>query len=94
MAGRTMVAVLAWVVALLAPAARGSQVETIVKSYFELQSQGACAAWADLFASPFSVTDPHGSAPITDIGALKQNCESANATFSEVVLEAGDTPGV
>ena len=31
----------------------GASLETIVKSYFELQSQGACAAWVDLFAGDF-----------------------------------------
>lgn len=75
--------------ALLAVAcARGSQIESVVKSYFELQAQGACEAWADLFAPSFSVTDPHGTAPITSIATLKSACSSANETFSEVNLEA------
>ena len=56
----------------------GASLETIVKSYFELQSQGACAAWVDLFAADFVVTDPHGTAAITDIGVLREACESSN----------------
>ena len=70
----------------------GASLETIVKSYFELQSQGACAAWVDLFAADFAVMDPHGTAAITDIGVLREACESSNVIvkgFSIVSRKSG-----
>ena len=81
-----MVRVSQWVL-YMAVLAESSQIETIVKSYFELQSQHSCGAWTDLFASSFVVTDPHGTAPISDIEALREACESTNTTFSEILLE-------
>lgn len=69
------------------PRANGA-VEVVVKSYFELQSQGACAAFVDLFADAFEVRDPHDTPAVTSKSALEQACESSNATFSEVDLRA------
>ena len=69
------------------PRANGA-VEVVVKSYFELQSQGACAAFVDLFADAFEVTDPHETPAVTSKSALERACESSHATFSEVDLRA------
>lgn len=52
------------------------------------QSQGACAAFVDLFADAFEVTDPHDTPAVTSKSALEHACESSNATFSEVDLRA------
>lgn len=80
-----LAAALCLLAGLVGPAA-GTPVTSAVTKYFTLQSEKDCDGWVGLFADDFSVTDPLGTAPITNRTALLQGCKGGAAFFAQILI--------
>eukprot|EP00947_MAST-08B_sp_MAST-8B-sp1_P004395 g4395.t1 len=76
------------VTGLATPVATRASVPDVVLRYFTSQNERNCTELGSLFNATFSVTDPHGSPPVTSLDALLAGCKGEMQTFSKVSLRS------
>eukprot|EP00455_Lapot_gusevi_P006663 TRINITY_DN1284_c0_g1_i1.p1 TRINITY_DN1284_c0_g1~~TRINITY_DN1284_c0_g1_i1.p1 ORF type:complete len:153 (+),score=7.45 TRINITY_DN1284_c0_g1_i1:79-537(+) len=63
-----------------------SDLDPVITAFYETQNAKACDKFVNLFAPNFTVTDPAGTPPVSNLQDLMQNCKDTDSVFQTVEI--------